>query len=55
MTAGGAPHQMERAKSAMFTALAGVVLAMVAYGVVQLIINATIGGPVTPDLPDPSG
>jgi hypothetical protein len=53
LTAAGAPHQMERGKSAMFTALAGVVLALVAYGVVRLIINATVGGPVTPELPTP--
>lgn len=55
LTAAGAPHQMERGKSAMFTALAGVVLALVAFGVVQLIINATVGSPITPDLPNPSG
>lgn len=54
LTAAGAPHQMERGKSAMFTALAGVVLALVAYGVVRLIINATVGSPVTPELPTPS-
>ena len=35
LTASGAPHQMERGKSAMMTALAGVVLALVAYGVVE--------------------
>ena len=34
LTASGAPHQMERGKSAMMTALAGIVLALVAYGVV---------------------
>ena len=28
LSASGAPHQMERGKSAMFTALAGVVLAL---------------------------
>ena len=55
LTAGGSPQQMEKGKNAMFTSLAGIVLALVAYGVVQLIINATVGGPVTPDLPDPSG
>jgi uncharacterized membrane-anchored protein len=53
MTAGGAPHQMEKAKAAMFTALAGVVLALVAYGVVRLIISATVGSPVVPTLPTP--
>ena len=51
LSASGAPHQMERGKSAMFTALAGVVLA---YGVMNLIINAAIGSPVTPELPNPS-
>ena len=35
LTASGAPHQMERGKSAMMTALAGIVLALVAYGVVD--------------------
>ncbi len=45
---------MERGKSAMFTALAGVVLALLAYGVMNLIINAAIGSPVTPELPNPS-
>ena len=42
LTASGAPHQMERGKSAMMTwpALAGIVLAMVAYGVVELVMNA---------------
>ncbi len=42
LTASGAPHQMERGKSAMMTALAGVVLAMVAYGVVELVMNAVV-------------
>jgi hypothetical protein len=46
---------MERGKSAMFTALAGVVLALMAYAVVRLIINATVGSPITPDLPAPTG
>ena len=54
LSASGAPHQMERGKSAMFTALAGVVLALLAYGVMNLIINAAIGSPVTPELPNPS-
>ena len=31
LTASGAPQQMERGKSAMMTALAGIILAMVAY------------------------
>ena len=42
LTASGAPHQMERGKSAMMTALAGVVLALVAYGVVELVMNAVV-------------
>ena len=46
LTASGAPHQMERGKSAMMTALAGIVLAMVAYGVVELVMNAVVGSPV---------
>ena len=45
LTASGAPHQMERGKSAMMTALAGIVLAMVAYGVVELVMNAVVGSP----------
>ena len=53
LAAGGAPHQMEKGKAAMFTALAGVVLALVAYGVVRLIISATVGSPITPTLPTP--
>ena len=48
LTASGAPHQMERGKSAMMTALAGIVLAMVAYGVVELVMNAVVGSPVDP-------
>ena len=43
LTASGAPHQMERGKSAMMTALAGIVLALVAYGVVELVMNAVVG------------
>ena len=55
LTASGAPHQMERGKSAMMTALAGIVLALVAFGVVELVINAVVGAPVDiGDLPDPS-
>ena len=54
LTASGAPHQMERGKSAMMTALAGVVLAMVAYGVVELVMNAVVDPAVTPVLPDPT-
>ncbi len=53
LTASGAPHQMERGKSAMMTALAGIVLAMVAYGVVELVMNAVVEPVVTPELPNP--
>ena len=42
LTASVAPNQMERGKSAMMTALAGIVLAMVAYGVVELVMNAVV-------------
>ena len=54
LTASGAPNQMERGKSAMMTALAGVVLAMVAYGVVELVMNAVVGNPVEIDVPNPA-
>ena len=55
LTASGAPHQMERGKSAMMTALAGIVLALVAFGVVELVMNAVVGAPVeTPQLPEPA-
>ena len=54
LTASGAPNQMERGKSAMMTALAGIILAMVAYGVVELVMNAVVGSPVDPNLPDPT-
>ena len=54
LTASGAPHQMERGKSAMITALAGIVLALVAYGIVDLVMNAVVGSPVTPGVPDPT-
>ena len=54
LTASGAPNQMERGKSAMMTALAGIVLALVAYGVVELVINAVVGSPVDLDVPDPT-
>ena len=37
-----APNQMERGKSAMMTAVAGIVLAMVAYGVVDIVMNAVV-------------
>ena len=54
LTASGAPNQMERGKAAMMTALAGIVLALVAYGVVELVVNAVVDPAVTPDLPDPT-
>ena len=54
LTASGAPQQMERGKSAMMTALAGIILAMVAYGVVDLVMNAVVDPAVTPELPDPT-
>ncbi len=54
LTASGAPNQMERGKSAMMTALAGVVLALVAYGVVELVIKAVVDpGVKIDDLPNP--
>ncbi len=61
LTASGAPHQMERGKSAMMTALAGIVLAMVGYGVVELVMNAVVNPAVNvesipaPATPTPSG
>ena len=54
LTASGAPHQMEKGKSAMMTALAGIILAMVAYGVVELVMDAVVGSPVDIDIPDPT-
>jgi len=53
LTASGAPNQMERGKTAMMTALAGIVLALVAYGVVELVMNAAVGNTVDPKIPDP--
>ena len=55
LTASGAPHQMERGKSAMMTALAGIVLALVAYGVVELVMNAVVDPGIEVDevLPEP--
>ena len=55
LTASGAPNQMERGKSAMMTALAGIVLALVAYGVVELVMNAVVDPGIDIDdvLPDP--
>ena len=54
LTASGAPHQMERGKSAMITALAGIVLALVAYGIVDLVMNAVVNPVVNPGVPDPT-
>ena len=55
LTASGAPHQMERGKTAMLTALAGIVLAMVAFGVVELVIDAVAIPVVEIDTPpDPT-
>lgn len=56
LTASGAPHQMERGKSAMMTAIAGIVLALVAYGVVELVIGAVVDPAidVTDALPEPT-
>ena len=55
LTASGAPHQMERGKSAMMTALAGIVLAMVAFGVVELVMDAVVNPAVDiKDVPDPN-
>ena len=55
LTASGAPHQMERGKSAMMTALAGIVLAMVAYGIVELVIGAVVNPAVDiGNVPDPN-
>ena len=55
LTASGAPNQMERGKSAMMTALAGIVLALVAYGVVELVMNAVVDPGIEIDdvLPEP--
>ena len=56
LTASGAPHQMERGKSAMLTALAGIVLAMVAYGIVELVMGAVVDPAVdVGDVPAPQG
>ena len=53
LTASGAPHQMERGKSAMMTAIAGIVLALVAYGIVELVMNAVVDPVIDPSLPEP--
>ena len=52
LTAGGAPHQMERGKSAMMTAMA-VIMALVAYGIVELVMAAVVDPVIDPSLPEP--
>ncbi len=54
LTASGAPNQMERGKSAMMTAIAGVVLALVAYGVVEVVMNAVVDPAVDIEVPAPA-
>ncbi len=54
LTASGAPSQMERGKTAMMSAVAGIVLALVAYGVVDVVINAVVDPAVDVDIPDPT-
>ena len=54
LTASGAPHQMERGKAAMMTVLVGVVLALVAYAVIELVMGAVVNPAVTPDVPSPT-
>ena len=53
MTAGGAPNQMEKGKTAMMTSLAGVVLALLAYVIVRLVMGAIVDPAVDVDLPPP--
>ena len=46
---------MERGKSAMMTALAGIVLAMLAFGIVELVIGAVVDPAVDiTNVPDPT-
>lgn len=54
LTASGAPHQMERGKAAMMTVLVGVVLALLAYAVIELVMGAVVNPAVTPNVPDPT-
>ena len=54
LTAGGAPQQMDRGKSAMLTALAGVVLALLAYVVVEVVTGAVVDPAIEVDIPDPA-
>lgn len=53
MTAGGAPNQMEKGKTAMMTSLAGVVLALLAYVIVRLVMGAIVDPAVEVELPPP--
>ena len=46
---------MERGKSAMMTAIAGIVLALVAYGIVELVMAAVVDPVIDPKLPEPTG
>lgn len=43
MSAGGSPHQMERGKSAMFNALAGLAIVLAAHVIVGMIQAALVG------------
>ena len=56
MAAGGSPQQMERAKTTMFSAVAGVVLVLIAFAVTGMVVDAIVGsvGDITPPLPDPT-
>ncbi len=56
MAASGSPQQMERGKTTMFSAVAGVVLVLSAFTVTNLVINAIVGptAGVTPLLPNPA-
>ncbi len=54
LTAGGAPQQMDRGKSAMMTALAGVVLALLAFVVVEVVTGAVVDPAIEVDIPEPA-
>ena len=56
IAAAGSPQQMERGKTAMFSAIVGVVLVLIAYAVVNLVISAAVNpaGGVMPTLPIPA-
>ena len=53
MTAGGAPQQMDRGKSAMMTALSGVVLALLAFVIVRLVTGAVVDPAIEVAIPSP--